>query len=94
MTLAKSWQGGFQAKVTIENTGANPLNQWYVQWMMPMGITMTQAWGGTRMQSGPVGMIHAPQEIPRLTPGKSATAGFVATMTGSTPPAFTNVTCG
>ncbi|MET8144230.1 lytic polysaccharide monooxygenase [Sphaerisporangium sp. NPDC005288] len=94
VTLASSWQGGFQATVTIKNTGSTPINEWYVSWMMPLGITMTQAWNGTMMQSGPSGMIHAPSWALKLDPGASATAGFLATMTGSGTPTFTDVNCG
>ncbi|GAA3824440.1 lytic polysaccharide monooxygenase [Sphaerisporangium flaviroseum] len=92
--LAKSWSGGFQGSVTIKNNGAAPINQWFVQWTMPFGIKITQAWGGTSMQSGPIGMIHAPESNPKLAPGASATAGFLATMNGATPPTFTEVSCG
>ncbi|GII79262.1 hypothetical protein Sru01_42440 [Sphaerisporangium rufum] len=95
MRLTRFRPGRFEAEVTIENTGAAPLNQWYVQWMMPMGITMTRAWHGMKMQSGPVGMIHAPESSPRLAPGKKASARFTATLKkGEDRPRFTDVTCG
>ncbi|WP_248961401.1 lytic polysaccharide monooxygenase auxiliary activity family 9 protein [Sphaerisporangium perillae] len=94
VTVANSWSGGFQATATIKNTGNAVLSEWYIQWMMPMGITITQAWNGTSMQNGPSGMIHAPSWAPKLAPGESATAGFLATMTGATPPTFTDIGCG
>ncbi|WP_214414536.1 cellulose binding domain-containing protein [Sphaerisporangium fuscum] len=92
--LVKSWRGGFQASASIRNTGVGPINEWYVRWMMPMGITVTKAWNGRPMANGPVGMIHAPESNPRLDPGESATAGFLAVMKGATPPRFSDVGCG
>lgn len=94
VTLANSWPGGFQASATIKNTGPTPLGGWYVQWTMPEGVKITQAWNGTSMQSGPTGMIHAAGWNNVLKPGESATAGFLGTMTGGTAPAFTGVGCG
>jgi chitin-binding protein len=92
--MTKSWRGGFQATVTIKNTGKGVLNQWYIQWMMQMDAKMKSAWDGTLMQSGPVGMIHAPDSKPRLAPGDTATAGFLATTTTTRTPEFTDITCG
>ncbi|MFG1879295.1 lytic polysaccharide monooxygenase [Sphaerisporangium sp. NPDC049003] len=94
VTLANSWSGGFQASATIKNTGSTPINNWYIQWTMPMGITITQAWNGTSMQSGPSGMIHAASWNAQLAPGASATAGFLASTTGNVTPTFTGVSCG
>lgn len=90
----KTWRGGFQATVTIKNTGEGVMNQWYVQWMMQMDAKMKSAWDGTLMQSGPVGMIHAPDSKPRLQPGDTATAGFLATTTETRHPKFTDISCG
>ncbi|MEO3813601.1 lytic polysaccharide monooxygenase [Sphaerisporangium sp. B11E5] len=90
----KTWRGGFQATVTIKNTGKGVMNQWYVQWMMQMDAKMKSAWDGTLMQNGPVGMIHAPESKPRLKPGDTATAGFLATTTETRTPKFTEISCG
>jgi chitin-binding protein len=94
VTLANSWSGGFQASVAINNTGNAVINNWYVQWTMPAGVTITQAWNGTSMQSGTTGMIHAATWNAQLAPGTTATAGFLASMTGATAPTFTGVSCG
>ncbi|WP_424531663.1 lytic polysaccharide monooxygenase auxiliary activity family 9 protein [Sphaerisporangium viridialbum] len=94
VTLENSWSGGFQASATIKNTGSAPINNWYIQWTMPIGTTITQAWNGTSMQSGPTGMIHAATWNATLAPGASATAGFLASTTGAATPTFTQVSCG
>ncbi|MEU9889262.1 cellulose binding domain-containing protein [Sphaerisporangium sp. NPDC051011] len=89
-----AWPGGFRGEVTIKNTGDAPINAWYVQWTMPLGMTLTEAWKGTPMQSGPFAMIHAPVANPRLDPGSTASAGFIAKRQDDTKPAFTHVGCG
>ncbi|WP_245966594.1 cellulose binding domain-containing protein [Sphaerisporangium album] len=89
-----AWPGGFRGEVTIRNTGDAPINAWYVQWTMPLGMTITEAWQGTPMQSGPTAMIHAPEANPRLAAGATATAGFIAKVQDKTPPSFTQVGCG
>jgi len=93
VTLVESWPGGYRGAATITNDGEQPLGGWYIQWMLPRGATLTQAWNGTHMQSGPVAMIHAPGEKPPLPPGASVSdIGFVGA--ASAPPAFTEITCG
>lgn len=93
VTLVESWPGGYQGSATIRNVGGRPMRDWYIQWIMPRGTTLTQAWNGTPMQSGPVAMIHAPAGKPALSPGvRVSDIGFVGT--AASPPAFTQITCG
>ncbi|MCG5220053.1 lytic polysaccharide monooxygenase [Streptosporangium sp. KLBMP 9127] len=91
VTATNTWSNGFQGAVTIKNNGTTPINQWFVQWSMPMGITISQSWNGTHMQSGPTAMIHATTWNATLAPGATATAGFLANG-GS--PTFSDITCG
>ncbi|MFI6796486.1 cellulose binding domain-containing protein [Streptosporangium canum] len=93
VTLVESWPGGYRGTATIGNAGARPMRDWYIQWIMPPGVTLTQAWNGTPMQSGPVAMIHAPAGKPALPPGTTVSdIGFVGA--AASPPAFTQITCG
>ncbi|MEU8381682.1 cellulose binding domain-containing protein [Streptosporangium sp. NPDC048865] len=93
VTLVESWPGGYRGTATITNTTGKPMHGWYIQWMQPLEATFTQSWNGTHMQSGPVAMIHAPQEKPSLAPGATASdIGFVGAATA--PPTFTEITCG
>ncbi|MER5320353.1 cellulose binding domain-containing protein [Streptosporangium roseum] len=93
VTLVESWPGGYRGTATIGNTGGRPMRDWYIQWIMPRGATLTQAWNGTPMQSGPVAMIHAPAGKPALPPGATVSdIGFVGA--AASPPAFTQITCG
>ncbi len=90
--LTNTWPGGFQGEATIKNTGTSPLNGWYIQWQLSNGATVTQAWNGTSMQSGPFAMIHAPTYNNSLAPGASATAGFLGS--GSAAPTISDISCG
>ncbi|GAA2876750.1 hypothetical protein GCM10010517_38010 [Streptosporangium fragile] len=93
VTVVESWPGGYRGAATITNRTGQPMRDWYIQWMMPLGTTITQAWNGTPMQSGPVGMIHAPAEKPSLPAGAAVSdIGFVGA--ARTPPDFTEVRCG
>ncbi|MBG0832583.1 cellulose binding domain-containing protein [Planomonospora sp. ID67723] len=93
LTLVESWPGGYRGTATISNTTGRPMRDWYIQWLLPHGATITQAWKGTPMQSGPIAMIHAPAGDPVLAPGATASGiGFVGA--AATPPAFTEITCG
>ncbi|MER5418448.1 cellulose binding domain-containing protein [Streptosporangium roseum] len=93
VTLVESWPGGYRGTATIGNTGGRPMRDWYIQWIMPRGATLTQAWNGTPMQSGPVAMIHAPAGKPALSPGSTVSdIGFVGA--AASPPTFTQITCG
>ncbi|MGC5015406.1 cellulose binding domain-containing protein [Streptosporangium sp. DT93] len=93
VTLVETWPGGYRGTATISNKGDRPLGGWYIQWMMPLEATITQAWQGTHMKSGPVAMIHALPEAAPLAPGKTLSEiGFIGV--ASTPPAFTEITCG
>ena len=90
-----SWPGGFQATVTVKNTGTAPMADWYGSWTMPTGTAVAQGWSGTFMTSGTTAMVHAPSWATTLAPGATATAGFLASNTAATAPtAFTDLACG
>jgi hypothetical protein len=51
-TITNQWQGGFQAAVTIENTGSTALQNWSLTWSFANGQTITNLWNGSKTQSG------------------------------------------
>jgi len=91
-TVSNSWATGFMGAVTIRNTGTTPMSNWYVSWTVPAGVTVSQGWNGTFMQSGTTVMVHAASWNAYLAPGASADAGFLGN--GAANPTFTNVSCG
>jgi hypothetical protein len=43
---------GFQAAITINNTGTTGITSWTLTWTFANGQTITQLWNGTETQSG------------------------------------------
>jgi hypothetical protein len=42
-----TWNGGYQAEVTVRNPGTSTLNGWRVGWAIPGGTTINSVWEGT-----------------------------------------------
>ena len=49
---ANSWNNGFTADVQITNTGSSAINGWTLNYSLPGGQTVTNAWNATVSQSG------------------------------------------
>ncbi|MFD1936091.1 S8 family serine peptidase [Nonomuraea mangrovi] len=47
-----TWPGGFQANVTVKNTGSLPAKSWKVSWTFPDGQKVQTLWEGKYTQSG------------------------------------------
>jgi cellulose 1,4-beta-cellobiosidase len=47
-----SWGSGFQATVTVSNTGTSPTTSWKVTWSWPASQTLSNYWNATVTQSG------------------------------------------
>jgi predicted carbohydrate-binding protein with CBM5 and CBM33 domain len=47
-----SWNGGYQAEVTVRNPGTTTLNGWRVGWTIPSGTTINSVWEGTLQPGG------------------------------------------
>ncbi|MFS8097533.1 cellulose binding domain-containing protein [Lentzea alba] len=46
------WNGGYNADVTITNTGTAPINGWTLRWKFTRGQIVTDMWNATGKQSG------------------------------------------
>jgi alpha-galactosidase len=51
-TLTNQWAGGFQAGLSITNTGSSTINSWSLAFSFANGQTITQVWNGSDTQSG------------------------------------------
>jgi hypothetical protein len=51
-SITNSWPGGFQAAITIQNTGSAALSNWNLTWAFANGQTITNLWNGAASQSG------------------------------------------
>ena len=43
-TVASDWGSGFTADVTVTNDSGGPVTGWTVEWTLPSGHTITNAW--------------------------------------------------
>ena len=89
--LIGSWSGGFQAEVTVTNTGTTALNGWTAQWTWTDGQTVGSLWNGTYTQSGSSVTVRNAEHNGNLAPGGTATFGFTGSSNGSN--TVPSVTC-
>jgi len=86
-----SWQGGFQATVTV-TAGAAAIKSWTVSWTFPNGQAVTQFWSATITSSGSAVTARNVNYNGALSPGASAQFGFLGSV-GSTNNAPSTITC-
>lgn len=89
--ITGQWQGGFQATVTVRNTGTKTANGWTLRWTFANGETIRDMWNATPRQSGAtVNAVNAAYN-PQIAPGGSVEIGFNGNSRGANkaPSAFT-----
>ncbi|MCE7082451.1 glycoside hydrolase family 9 protein [Streptomyces sp. ST2-7A] len=88
--LTSQWQGGFQAEVTLTNSGPITLSGWSLTWDFPGGESVSNMWGGTASQVGGRVTVSPMDYTANVPPGGSVTVGFVGSASGATgvPTAF------
>jgi dienelactone hydrolase len=79
-----SWSGGYQGEVTV-TAGDAPITGWTVRWDLGNGQTITQVWNGTLSTSGSGVTVTNASYNGSLAASASATFGFLANGTPSTP---------
>jgi cellulase/cellobiase CelA1 len=89
-SVVSSWSGGYQAQVVVKNTGSSTLSNWQIGFPFPSGNTISSLWNGTYTLSGGTLTVTNASYDGTLAPGATATVGFTATGTSSTP---SSVTC-
>ena len=91
-----SWSGGFNATVTLKDTGSAPLANWVLTWTEPSGIQVVNGWNATVSQSGTTVTAKAPTWSPTIVAGGSAAIGLTANGTSAHPTgfAFNGTSCG
>jgi cellulose 1,4-beta-cellobiosidase len=91
-SVVNSWSGGFQAQVTVTNTGTSSLSGWKLAWTFPGDQKINSLWNGSYTQSGSQVSVTPATYNASIAPGSSITVGFTATdTTGAAPPS--SVTC-
>lgn len=89
-TIQSSWAQGFNANVTVTNTGATAAG-WTVRWTVPAGVTLANGWSATFATSGNNWTMTPPSYQLTLAPGASFTYGFQGN--GPASPAPSGTTC-
>ncbi|GHJ07294.1 hypothetical protein TPA0907_16610 [Micromonospora humidisoli] len=89
--ITSQWPDGFQAEVTIRNTGTTAVNGWSLRWSFANGQQLSQSWGVTYTQSGAQVTASSAGWNGLLSPGASVGFGFLSSWSGSNakPTAFT-----
>ncbi|WP_201779976.1 cellulose-binding domain-containing protein [Lentzea aerocolonigenes] len=80
--VTNQWPGGFQASVTVRNTGTSTINGWTLRWSFADGQTVDGMWNATSRQSGAtVNAVNANYN-PQIAPGASVQIGFNGSVRG------------
>jgi endo-1,4-beta-xylanase len=90
-SVSSSWQGGFNASVTVTNAGSSALNGWTVHMTLPSGQSIASMWNG--VNSGTSGAVTVKNAAYNgtLAAGASTTFGYTGTGNGSQVPS--NISC-
>jgi beta-glucosidase len=83
--LVNQWDVGFQADITIRNTGSAPVDGWRLVWTFGQGQRVTQLWGGEATARGDTVTVRNADWNGGLAPGATATVGFTASHRGRNP---------
>jgi len=82
-SLTNSWATGFQAGVTLTNTGTSPISSWSVTWTFPGDQKITQMWSATFAQTGEaVTAVNEPYNG-TIAAGANVTFGFTGSFSSS-----------
>lgn len=82
-SVSNSWSGGFQAQVTVTNTGSAATHGWTLKWTFPGDQKISNLWNGSFTASGEqITATNAPYNG-AINPGASTSLGFTATSSSS-----------
>ncbi|HKT05825.1 MAG TPA: PHB depolymerase family esterase [Rugosimonospora sp.] len=87
--LVTSWAGGFQAEVSVANSGTTTLSGWTVHLTLPSGQSISSLWNGVNTGTSGAVTVHNATYNGTLGASASTTFGFVATGTATTAPTVT-----
>ncbi|MFJ6673391.1 cellulose binding domain-containing protein [Actinosynnema sp. NPDC091369] len=81
--VVSQWNGGFQGEVTVRNDAPVTTASWTATLTFTGGQRLDQAWNATAGQTGPTVTARNLGWNGTLSPGGSATFGFLASGTGT-----------
>jgi poly(3-hydroxybutyrate) depolymerase len=82
-----SWPGGFQAEVTVSNTGPAATTGWKVSWPLASGQSISQVWNGVATTNGGTATVTNAAYNGALAPGSGTSFGVIVSGTAGTAPA-------
>jgi hypothetical protein len=96
-TIVNSWSGGFQAGISIKNTGTTAINGWTLSWTFSGTQQITQLWGGNVTSQGAnITVTNLSWDASIPVGATMSSVGFIANGPAATPTAFVlnGVACG
>ncbi|MEV8065462.1 cellulase family glycosylhydrolase [Streptomyces sp. NPDC085995] len=88
-TVSDDWGSGFNASVTVKNSGTVALKSWKVTWTWPGSQKITNIWNASYTQSGPTVTAVNAAHNGAVAPGTSTSFGFGGAPGGATTPTVT-----
>lgn len=83
-SIVNQWNSGFQAAITINNTGTVEMTQWTLQWTFPGDQQITGLWNGSSTQSGAAVTVNSLNYNGTIPAGGSYNGiGFTANFSGT-----------
>ena len=83
-SVVNDWGSGFQASISITNTGGSTISSWNLGWTFPQKQVISSAWNTTETQSGEtVTMTNMGYNGTIAASGTLTGIGFVANYTGT-----------
>jgi hypothetical protein len=76
---ANTWNNGFTANVTINNTGTTPVRGWSLRWAWPGKQQLASVWNATVTQNGTQVIARNASWNWAIAPGGSVKFGFQGT---------------
>ena len=87
-SIVNQWPGGFQAAITLNNTGQSNWTNWTLTWTFANGQSITNLWNGAATQSGGSVRVNNLSYNGSIAAGGSYNGvGFTATWNNATNPA-------
>ena len=84
--MASQWPGGFQAEVTVRNTGTAAIAGWRVTWTFPGEQRVVQLWNGSVTVNGSSVTVTSASWNGSLAAGATTSFGFIASGSASALP--------
>ncbi|MEU5515588.1 cellulase family glycosylhydrolase [Streptomyces griseoaurantiacus] len=85
-TVTNDWGGGFNAEVTVKNTGTTAWKSWQVTWTWPGSQKISNMWNASFTQSGAKVTAANAAHNGKVAAGGSASFGFGGAPGGATAP--------